>query len=225
MNKVNSILWGLILIALGVIFGLNALEITNINIFFKGWWTLFIIVPCFIELVTKKDKFDSFIGVLLGVILLLAVRDVISFSMISKLFIPFVLIVIGLSVIFKGAISTKINEKIKELNNNELFTYTATFAGENIKFPNKEFKGANANAVFGGIDMDLRDSIVNNEAVINTHSIFGGIDILVPSNVNVIVKSTSVFGGTDNKVKNSDSEGKPTIYINAVNVFGGLEIK
>ena len=34
----------------GVIFGLNALEITDINIFFDGWWTLFIIVPCFIGL-------------------------------------------------------------------------------------------------------------------------------------------------------------------------------
>ena len=49
MNKISSLLWGLVFIIVGVIFGLNALDITNINVFFDGWWTLFIIIPCFIE--------------------------------------------------------------------------------------------------------------------------------------------------------------------------------
>lgn len=39
---------GIVLIILGPIVGGNTLGITNINIFFDGWWTLFIIVPCFI---------------------------------------------------------------------------------------------------------------------------------------------------------------------------------
>ena len=46
MNKISNLLWGCIFIVVGVIFGLNALNITSINIFFDGWWTLFIIVPC-----------------------------------------------------------------------------------------------------------------------------------------------------------------------------------
>ena len=35
--KSNNIIWGFILIAVGIIFGLNALDITDINIFFDGW--------------------------------------------------------------------------------------------------------------------------------------------------------------------------------------------
>ena len=50
MNKISNLLWGFVFIIVRVIFGLNALEITDINIFFDGWWTLFIIVPCFIGL-------------------------------------------------------------------------------------------------------------------------------------------------------------------------------
>ena len=50
MNKTSNILWGIVLIVLGLIFGLNALDITHIDIFFNGWWTLFIIVPCCIDL-------------------------------------------------------------------------------------------------------------------------------------------------------------------------------
>ena len=50
MNNFKNIIWGIVLVIIGIIFGLNALEITNINIFFSGWWTLFIIVPSFIDL-------------------------------------------------------------------------------------------------------------------------------------------------------------------------------
>ena len=45
--KLSNILWGIVLIILGVIIGLNALDITHIDIFFKGWWTFLIIIPCF----------------------------------------------------------------------------------------------------------------------------------------------------------------------------------
>lgn len=228
MNKISSLMWGLVLVALGVIFGLNALEITNIDVFFDGWWTLFIIVPCAIGLISDKDKTGNLIGLIIGVVLLLAVRDIISFEIVSKLAVPVILVIVGLSIIFKNTIATKVTNKIKELNNNnnDLFSYNATFSGENVKFPNKEFTGANINAVFGQVDVDLRDSVIEKEAVINSSAIFGGVDILVPQNINVVVKSTSIFGGTDNKVKNNkNSEELPTLYINAFNLFGGVEIK
>ena len=37
MNKISTVLWGLVLVALGLILGLNALDITDINLFFSGW--------------------------------------------------------------------------------------------------------------------------------------------------------------------------------------------
>lgn len=226
MNKISSIIWGVVLMALGVIFGLNALEITNINVFFDGWWTLLIIVPAFIGLFTDKEKTGNIIALIIGTVLLLVCRDILSWDMVSKLVVPVILIIVGLNLFLKNALSTNVNKKIKELNNNQLFSYNATFSGENVKFPNKEFTGANINAIFGGVDVDLRDSIIEKEAVINSSAIFGGVDILVPQNVNVVVKSTSIFGGTDNKVKNNkNSEELPTLYINAFNLFGGVEIK
>lgn len=36
MKKTSGILWGIALVAIGVILALNALGITNINIFFDG---------------------------------------------------------------------------------------------------------------------------------------------------------------------------------------------
>ena len=55
MKKIGNKLWGILLIVLGVIFGGNATGLFNINIFFDGWWTLFIIIPCFISLFTERN--------------------------------------------------------------------------------------------------------------------------------------------------------------------------
>lgn len=52
----KNIILGLILIILGVIIGLNTFGITSIDIFFDGWWTLFIIIPAILGYQKKKIK-------------------------------------------------------------------------------------------------------------------------------------------------------------------------
>ena len=66
MNNMKSILWGVVLVLLGVLVGTNSLGITNIDIFFDGWWSLFIIIPCFIGLFSNEDKTGNIIGLLVG---------------------------------------------------------------------------------------------------------------------------------------------------------------
>ena len=58
----KNIILGLILIILGVIIGLNTFGITSIDIFFDGWWTLFIIIPAILGLSKEKDKTGNIIG-------------------------------------------------------------------------------------------------------------------------------------------------------------------
>ena len=120
MKKISNLLWGLVFIIVGVIFGLNALEITDINILFDGWWTLFIIIPCFISLFSEKDKTGNLIGLVIGVCLLLGCQDILEFTLIWKLLVPFVLVMIGISFIFKDVFNRKVQENIKKLNDLEI---------------------------------------------------------------------------------------------------------
>ena len=221
MNNIKNILWGIILVIIGVIIGLNTIGITDIDIFFDGWWTLVIIVPCFIGLFTNKDKTGNIIGLLVGVILLLGMQNIIDFNLIWKLLLPSIIVIIGLSLIFKNTFNSKINNEIKKLNNKE---YCATFSGQRIDIPNEEFKGATLNSVFGSITCDLRGAKIKEDVVINASSVFGGIDIIVPDDVNIKIKSNSIFGGVNNKKKNNEDK-KYTIYVNASCLFGGVDIK
>lgn len=226
MNNIKNILWGIILVIIGVIIGLNTIGITDIDIFFDGWWTLVIIVPCFIGLFTNKDKTGNIIGLLVGVILLLGMQNIIDFNLIWKLLLPSIIVIIGLSLIFKNTFNSKINNEIKKLNNKNTKDneYCATFSGQRIDFPNEEFKEATLNSVFGSITCDLREAKIKEDVVINASSVFGGIDIIVPDDVNIKIKSNSIFGGVNNKKKNNEDK-KYTIYVNASCLFGGVDIK
>ncbi len=225
MKKVSEILWGLLFLIVGVILATNALEITNINIFFKGWWTLFIIVPCFIGLFSSKNKTGSIIGLVIGVALLLCSRGILSYEIIRKLTLPTVFIIIGVCIIFGSSINRKVNAKIKELNKTGMNEYYATFGEQKVDYTNQKMEGASLSAIFGGVTFDFSNSIINQDAVINASAIFGGITIIAPKNVNIVVKSTPIFGGVSDKTVKNVGDNIITVYVNAVCMFGGVDIK
>ena len=70
----------------------------------------------------------------------------------------------------------------------------------------------------------MREVKIKEDVVINASSVFGGIDIIVPDDVNIKIKSNSIFGGVNNKKKNNEDK-KYTIYVNASCLFGGVDIK
>lgn len=227
MRKIGNVLWGMVLIIIGLIIGGNALGITNINIFFDGWWTWFIIIPCFIGLFKNNEKTGNLIGLLIGIALLLGCQNILDFDLIWKLAFPVILVVIGFSMIFKDVLGGKVSNEIKKLNekkNGENSCF-AIFAGQNVKFDGEKFTGADLTAVFGGVKCDLRNSIIESDVVINASSIFGGIDIYVPSNVKIKIKSIPIFGGVEDKTNTKADENSHTIYIDGTAVFGGVEIK
>lgn len=115
-------------------------------------------------------------------------------------------------------------KKINESRNGEN-SYCATFSGQNVNFDGEKFTGADLTAVFGGVKCDLRNAIIDSDVVINASSTFGGIEIYVPSNVKIKIKSMPIFGGVENKANTKADENSHTIYINGKAVFGGVQIK
>ena len=227
MKKLSRILWGIVLVALGAVLALNAFGITDIDLFFDGWWTLFIIVPCLVGFFTEHDKMGNLIGLGIGVFLLLCCQDVLSFSMLWKLLVPVIVILVGLKLIFSGIFGAKGQEALRRLKESgiPLKTGTAVFSGTNLTFAGEIFRGAELNAVFGGVKCDLRGAIIDGDGVIQASAIFGGVDILVPDGVNVKIHSTSIFGGVSDKKRAGVKENAPTLYVNATCMFGGVDIK
>lgn len=228
MKKASGWLWGGVLMALGVILGINALEIANINIFFPGWWTLFIIVPCAIGMFTDEHKGGPMIGLVVGICLLLSCLGVLPFGTFWKLLLPGLLVVIGLAVIMRSTRNGDVADRIKkaearerkksghivmegevvdedtkgEKEDVENEEYWSTFSDQDVNYNGKTFTGCKVEAVFGGADIDLRGAKIKDEAVLKTSSLFGEIIVYVPDDVEVEVAATSIFGGVADKRKN-----------------------
>ena len=227
MKKVNKILWGVALILIGGIFALKAFGLVDINIFFDGWWTLFIIVPCFIGLITEREKLGNTIGLLIGVFLLLCCQDILGFDMLWKLAVPAIIVIIGIKMILTAVFGDKAAKMLVESrqNGSNVKSGTATFSGQDLNFTGEVFEGAELNAIFGGVKCELRNAIIEKDCAITASAIFGGIDIYVPDNINVKISSNSIFGGVSEKEHRPYIEGAVTLYINATCIFGGAEIK
>ena len=225
MKKASSVLWGIVLIAAGVILALNVFDIADIDIFFDGWWTLFIIVPCTIGLFTEREKTGNIIGIVIGVLLLLCCQDILSFSVLWKLLVPAIIVIIGLKMVLTGILGNKANEILKnmKLEGKKPKTGCAVFSGCDLNYDSEVFEGAELTAVFGGVECDLRNAIIDRDCAIQVSAIFGGIDIFVPAGINVKVNANSIFGGVSNKTKVHPNA--PTVYVSGICMFGGVDIK
>lgn len=81
-------------------------------------------------------------------------------------------------------------------------------------------------SILGGSDIDFSDAIFTTPNVtIKVCCLLGGDNIYVPENVNVVSKAFCIMGGIDNKAPSIASRQAPTITIEGIVLFGGLDIK
>ncbi|MBQ7356325.1 MAG: hypothetical protein IJW66_02885 [Clostridia bacterium] len=224
--KKSNIVWGIILIALGVLIALKAFGIFNFDLFFDGWWTLFIIVPSLIALFTEKRKLGSIVGLVIGVMLLLCARGIFDYDIIVKLILPLIIIAVGIKLIIGGRTAGKAAEILDgaKVDDGHVPTAFAAFSESVLSFPGEKFIGAELTAVFGSVKCDLRGAVIDSDTAINVTVVFGGAEILAPEGVKVVVNSTAIFGGTDDKTVPLPTADK-TLYVKGLCMFGGVTVK
>lgn len=222
MKKLSGIIIGAILIALGVLYAMNVLGVADINFSLDGWWTLFIILPCLSGLISGSDRLGSFAGLCVGVLLLLAARDVFSFDIVWKLVVPIIVVLIGIKFITKAVGSPK-ESAHKNVDGNEVI---AVFTSQNADYTGQEVNVAKVGAIFGGSECNMKNAKIVDGCTIDLMCVFGGVDIMLPENVVVKNSSFCLFGGISDKRSVSRGEADIiTVNINGFCMFGGADIK
>lgn len=104
--------------------------------------------------------------------------------------------------------------------------YTAVFSGREIDFNNELFQGVMLSAVFGSIELNLRNAMITRDVTIDVKTVFGGVELYVPRDAKVIVNCSPVLGSVENNtISPIGMVNCPTIYVNATCVLGGIEVK
>jgi Domain of unknown function (DUF1707) len=104
-------------------------------------------------------------------------------------------------------------------------SYIAVFSGSERKGHWRVPRRSKAVAVFGGVELDMRDAeFVAQEVRIRAIAVFGGVVIDVPEGVEVRMTGLAVFGGKSAKVPPTP-RGAPVLHVHCTVVFGGVEVK
>lgn len=81
-------------------------------------------------------------------------------------------------------------------------------------------------SLLGGASIDFTDARFTSPNVkIQLFSLFSGDNIYVPEGVNIVTKAFCIAGGIDNKAPSIASRQAPTLTIEGLVIFGGLDIK
>lgn len=96
MRDRNNRILGIVLIVVGGLFLLDALNIIN-GIFFDGWWTLFLIIPGLYSMTRQGITVGNTILVIIGAAFLLDEQGI----HLKGYLVPAILIALGLAIVFK----------------------------------------------------------------------------------------------------------------------------
>jgi hypothetical protein len=217
------LVFGVGILILGLLWTLD-----NVNILeserYTDWWPVIIMAMGAVRLLDPRaGKVGSVVLMVIGTGLLLDSLDFMHFDFGDL--IPLGIAALGAKLIW-DAISRKRPQPASTDDPQAEVHAFALMGGLHTRVTSKDFRGGDANAIMGGVELDLRDAHVNDgdEVRIDAFAFWGGVEITVPNNWRVTNKVLPLMGGFDDATKPSGLPG-PTLVVSGAAIMGAIEVK
>jgi predicted membrane protein len=229
-----------LLIAAGALLFLDNLGILPIG-HFRAYWPVFIVIWGASMLRRGNEHVVWALAIMaFGVLLILGDLHIIHVT--AAVIWPVLLIAFGIRMLMRPprfhdwrerhrlreqAWRNQPGERSSESRVNE----ATVFGSMNRRVETQQFEGGKIDAVFGSVELDLSGAAISSadgKAEIEMSAVFGGIEVTVPRTWKVVLKSTAVFGGCDDRTVPPRVEAgidPPTLIITGDAVFGGITIR
>lgn len=222
---------GLFLILLGFGLLMDQMGYMDFGSIMGLYWPVILIVLGISGLFDKgSSKTGSLILLALGILFQLNRLDYIEVN-VFRLFFPVILIIMGLNIIFTKGIrkhSSPVEPEKWSAQNVDMentVNLFVLFSGSSSRNQSMDFKGGKATAVFGGIELDLREArLKDNQGFLDITALFGGVEIRVPDNWRVEMQATPLLGRIDNSTKPNPGSDAPVMKITGTAIFGGIDV-
>ncbi|MFL6675064.1 MAG: LiaI-LiaF-like domain-containing protein [Massilia sp.] len=224
----NQVVLGVLVIAMGLLFLLDNLGIIDFR-HALAFWPLAFIVAGIIKLFDTSSQSGYVVGVVLigvGVTLILKRLGYLYISWNTMW--PLLLIALGGVLLFRAATGGRgqyaAGPSLKdEAGSDSVVDVTAILGGFERRIVTPAFRGGEVQAILGGCTLDMRNSSIENEAVLHVFALFGGISIKCPPDWTVVLHGTPILGGVDEKTAAPPDASKRLVITGYV-IMGGLEV-
>lgn len=211
---------GVIIIFIGIGMLIDQMSVWSFWGTLGDWWPIILVIIGVVNL-TKNPTSLTFgiVVTAIGLLLLASNLDLIPLTF-WDMFWPVMLILLGIALLsrYQGKRKSKFNDEL------DIFT---VFSGAEERLTIDDFRGGSVFTVFGGSEIDLSESMMAPEgAKLELTAIFGGIELIVPSDWNVRTKGIPFLGALSNSTHKDYSADviAPILNINYTAIFGGIEV-
>jgi predicted membrane protein len=218
---------GLVLVGIGTLILLDHLNVINGERIWR-YWPLLLIAVGLAKVVNEGRRVG---GVLLIVVGVAFMGEHLGYRLFtwSTLW-PVLLIVAGLAMIWGRFDRPQFRQNVSG-DGRDTVQATALFGGVERRVNLKNFRTGGVSAVMGGVELDFRGAdIEGEEAILEVEAVFGGIEITVPEQWQVIFEGESIFGGYSDEtrapvVDAMGTQAKKHLILRGRCVFGGISVK
>ena len=219
-----QMIFGLMIVALGVIFTLDNLEIIDARDYIRFWPAGLVAIGMLKLWQASRDGHGWFGGlVFVGIGAWMLIEQVVYITVDVRDLMPLFLVFIGGYMVWRGFGGPR---RERTSDGHSSFSGLAIMGGVSRRSNSQTFRGADLTAVMGGCEIDLRQASIapGTEAVIDVFALWGGIEIKVPDDWTVVTRVTPLMGGVEDKTRVPQNTDK-RLVINGFVVMGGVVVK
>jgi predicted membrane protein len=226
--------FGALVVVVGLLLLLNNMHIIHMRDVWQYWPAILIVIGLsrIAECHTPSSLLWGGLIATVGALLLLDNLNILVFDF--NYVWPLVVIVFGLTLLWRALERRRFRDGLmapdgdtgRALESN--VSIWSIFGGGKRRVDSQDFQGGDALAIFGGVQMDLRQAAMKgSEAVIDLNAMFGGVEILVPNTWAVTMRGMPIFGGFEDKTlppRADQPTPPPRLVLTGVIVFGGVTV-
>ena len=189
---------------------------------FFSWQALLILIGLFF-IASRDNRLAGYILIGIGAFFLIPRIWDIPFDW-HRLFWPVILLAVGFLIISRrwGIQRVPVGDSMDYIDD------MAVFGGGDRVVTSQNFKGGKMTAIFGGSKFDFRSaSLAKGKSVIDVFFMFGGTKLIVPTNWDVKIEISAIFGGfSDKRRPRPDEIRDPSreLVLKGFAIFGGGEV-
>jgi predicted membrane protein len=217
------LVFGVLIILVGVLFTLDNLEITDAEKYLR-YWPVGLIALGLAKLRSAKDGHSAPLSGVLFVIaggwLLLDNLNLIDVRLLDIW--PVLLIAAGSVMVWQALRGRPARVAART---EDTITAVAILGGITRGTNSSAFRGGELFAFMGGCEIDLRQAAIHGEAVIDIFAMWGGIEIRVPDGWRVIGRVTPIMGAFEDTTRPPHGETTHTLVVRGVVLMGGVDVK
>ena len=225
-NNFGRVFFGLLVIAVGLVFLLGNMGKLDIGEVFATYWPMILIFLGLAHLVSNnfRNAGPGLVLLAIGGFFQLSNWGVLGDN-VWMIFWPLLIIAGGLWIIFNPGIRFS-GTQVPDIKGDDLGA-SVIFAGIKRRVESRQFRGGKASVVLGSLEHDLRDAgLEGDRATIDLSAVLGEIKVFVSRNWRIEIASSQILGEVNDRHSPS-FEGNPaaTLYIKASTVLAEIEIR